>query len=103
MLDQKRSSWLREINLRYVVAGEEPTPPSPETIRHIETEISGAERDLRASESKAAAFSGGLIQAMAFVEVQTHRVTIAAAKQRNRDATRRHLRHSTVARRAEDR
>lgn len=81
MLDQKRRSWLRGLSLSYTVAGRPLGEAPPEKVAEAEREIAKALGDLRVAEIKVQS-SGGLLQTVALVEEQTHRVTLAIAKQR---------------------
>jgi hypothetical protein len=80
MLDQKRFSMLRRIDLAYTIDGMR-SAPNPEVVAAIsrEIEVVSGERDrLRA---EAARYSGGLIQTMALVNAATTEVSIAQLNQ----------------------
>ncbi|WP_462118654.1 hypothetical protein [Methylorubrum extorquens] len=80
MLEQKRISWLRWINLSYTVAGQPQVPLSAEEAREIEAEIAKANAELAVAVNQARNY-GGLIQSMALAEVQTQRVSISILRQ----------------------
>jgi hypothetical protein len=82
MLDQKRRSFLRGISLSYVVNGQQTLPASGKALDELSAEIAQTKSAIQQAESKAAAYSGGLIQTMALLEAQTHRVTLASLHQR---------------------
>jgi hypothetical protein len=82
MLDQKRLSWLRGIDMRYVIEGVAPQHPTRESLAEITAEIARSEQEVAAARAKADQYTGGLIQSMALIEEQTHRVTLAITKQR---------------------
>ena len=76
MLNQKRSSFIRHINLRYTIEGKQlPMAPDSE-LREILNEIAKAENSLAASKSEASR-TGGLIQTMALLKVQTDEVSVS--------------------------
>jgi len=82
MLEQKRRSWLRGINLTFTAEGNLVPPVDKETVAAITQEVDKAKRDAASAHSRAAQYSGGLIQSMALLEEQTHLVTLAAAQMR---------------------
>lgn len=80
MLDQKRSSMLRRIDLAYTVDGVRAAPNS-EAVAAIEREIEVASAERDRLQAEAARYSGGLIQTMALVNAATTEVSIAQLKQ----------------------
>lgn len=82
LLDQKRLSWFRGIELRYTISGQEIREPSPEAVAEMRSEIARLEGEIDAASAKADQYTGGMIRAMALMEEQTLRVTLAFARQR---------------------
>src|SRR5690606_3987815 len=80
MLDQKRSSMLRRIDLAYTVDGVRAAPNS-EAVAAIEREIEVASAERDRLQAEAARYSGGLIQTMALVNAATTEVSIAQLNQ----------------------
>jgi hypothetical protein len=80
MLEQKERSWLRGIDLSYVVDGRK-LSPDPALISRLQKDLATAEAEAAAAREKASLYSGGLVQAMALAEEQTHLVTRAAIRQ----------------------
>jgi hypothetical protein len=76
MLDQKRSSFIRHINLRYTIDGKQLPPSSEPELKAILEDIARAETALAASKSEASR-AGGLIQSMALLKVQTDELTLS--------------------------
>ena len=77
MLEQKRSSLLRRVNLKYTVASTEDGPATPEQLETIRADIAKAQAQLDAEKVEADKYSGGLLQTMAMMTVATGRVTVA--------------------------
>jgi hypothetical protein len=75
MLRAKRLSWLRRINLNFIVSGKLVDPARPEALAKIESDIRESERRLQEAEIKAQQYSGGLLQSMMLLNVETERVT----------------------------
>jgi hypothetical protein len=82
MLNQKRRSWLRGIDLGYQVAGRPVEPASAAEIKEIEAAIADANSAMAKAQAKADLYSGGLVQVMALVEVQTQAARKAIEQQR---------------------
>ncbi|MBK1795474.1 hypothetical protein JHL21_13305 [Devosia sp. WQ 349] len=80
MLEQKRSSMLRRIDLAYTVDGERAAPNS-EAVASIEREIKVASAERDRMQAEAARYSGGLIQTMALLNAATTEVSIAQLNQ----------------------
>lgn len=76
MLQQKRSSIIRKIDLKYNVDGET-VQPDIERLKEIETDIIDAKSKLSDAESKAARYAGGLVQALALSNVAVRRLTVS--------------------------
>ena len=76
MLEQKRSSLIRRIDLRYVTAGAA-VEPSQEKLDQLTADIAAAKAKLEADEVKAAEYSGGLVQAFSLMTVETDRLALA--------------------------
>lgn len=77
MLDQKRRSWLRGIDLRYYVDGAAVPRSDAATIEALLRDRDAALANAETAKSKAALYSGGAILAIILVEEQTHRATAA--------------------------
>ncbi|KRA45645.1 hypothetical protein [Devosia sp. Root635] len=75
MLEQKRNSLLRRINLSYVIEGVAHIP-NTEIIAALEEDIAGAQKERDRNMAEAARYSGGLIQTMALMNAATSEVTI---------------------------
>jgi hypothetical protein len=80
MLEQKLS-WLRGISLSYVIDGIEPKRADGSLLAELDQEILEARQQIHTAELNAAQYSGGLIQAMALMQLQTQRVTLATLQQ----------------------
>ena len=72
MLQQKRTSLIHEIELKYAC----PVTASQEKLDAMTSDIAAAQTKLEADERRAAQ-SGGLIQVLALATVATHRLAIA--------------------------
>ncbi|WP_132256094.1 hypothetical protein [Methylobacterium segetis] len=79
MLQQKKLSWLRWINLNYTVPGQPTQLFTEADARDIEAEMAKEQKDLAAATEKATNY-GGLIQTMALVEMQTKKVAISVLR-----------------------
>ena len=77
MLATKRASVLRRVDLNFNVDGRAITKSDPVQISEIEKDLATARANLKAAEENAARYSGGLVQSMALVQVETARVTEA--------------------------
>lgn len=80
MLDQKRLSWLRGIDLSYKVPVSAQAAP-PEVVSQLNEDLETAKADLAKSQDKAQGL-GGFAQVLALMDVVTRRSTIAAIEQR---------------------
>ncbi|WP_431271800.1 hypothetical protein [Dankookia sp. P2] len=80
MLDQKRLSFLRGIQLVY--RDDAPGQSiSPDAGPRIEREMAAAAADLASAEAEAARYSGGLILSMIMLRAETAKVTLATLRQ----------------------
>jgi hypothetical protein len=77
MLAQKRASFLRRIDLRYIVDGKAMAPASEERLTEIASDIDKANAALSKDLAGAARYSGGVIQAMSLMAVATDHLTVA--------------------------
>jgi hypothetical protein len=77
MLEQKKISLLRRINLNFKINGRELPPDTMEELRDIAENIEQAEQKLTESEKNATKYSGGLVQAMAMMSVATDQLALA--------------------------
>jgi hypothetical protein len=80
MLMQKRAALIRRIDLRYTVDGSRLAPVSEEKLSEIAVDLEKAESELAKSEEQATRYSGGLMQVMALVTVETNRLSLAQAR-----------------------
>ena len=82
MLEQKRSSILRGIDLRFVQEGRELVPLDAGTLKALDEEIAAAEAAADAAQAKADRYSGGLLQGLALAAAASHRASAALIEQR---------------------
>lgn len=75
MLEQKRSSLLRRIDLNYVVEGVAHTP-NVENIAALEQDIADTQQERDKNIAEAALYSGGLLQTMSLMNAATNEVTL---------------------------
>jgi hypothetical protein len=75
LLQQKRDSFLRRVDLRYTVAAD-PVVQSGERLEEIAGEIAKADAKLVKDQAEADNYSGGLIQALALSNVAMDRLLI---------------------------
>lgn len=76
MLSAKRQSILRRIELVYSVPASEKTPDVD--IASIESDIRAQQQRISEAEAKVAKYSGGLVQSLAIMSLETERFTLAA-------------------------
>lgn len=79
MLEQKRASLLRRIDLQYHVAGQ-PQVPDEALIANIGSDIAAAEQERDRFKAEADRYTGGLIQTMALMNASTSEMTISQLK-----------------------
>jgi hypothetical protein len=77
MLEQKRASFLRRIDLRYIVDSKAIVPASDERLREIVADLDKANITLSKDLAEAARYSGGVVQAMSLMAVAIDHVTVA--------------------------
>lgn len=77
MLLQKRTSALRRINLNFEFNGSGLRPETDNELNSIKAEIDQAKQKLAVSVKNANQYTGGLVQAMALMSVQTDELTIS--------------------------
>lgn len=77
MLEQKRASVLRRIDLRYTVEGKTLAPASPAQLASMEQDIEKAKAAVAADEAEAARYTGGLLQAMKLMTASEDRLNLA--------------------------
>jgi hypothetical protein len=77
MLQQKRSSFLRRIDLKYTVPSSAPASANKSELDKMAREIADAQVKLEADEKEAARYSGGLVQGLALATVATDHLAIA--------------------------
>lgn len=82
MLDQKRRSWFRGIDLIYRVDGREHPPTTANDLATIEDELRTLSGEIARSEAEAARYSGGLIQVMTLATAATQRTSLALLRMR---------------------
>jgi hypothetical protein len=77
MLEQKKTSLVRRINLDFLINGRELHPATDEELHDISDEIRDAEQKLAQSQKNAAQYAGGLVQAMAMMTVETDQLALS--------------------------
>jgi hypothetical protein len=77
MLSQKKASVLRRISLSYKIDGAQLLPVSDKELNDINEEIVQAERKLALSIKNAQQYSGGLVQVMALMTVETDQLSVS--------------------------
>lgn len=77
MLEAKRASLIRRIDLQYIVDGHRIAPASEKHMSQIKNDIDEETTKLSRDLEQASHYSGGLIQVMSLVAAVTDRVTIA--------------------------
>ncbi len=77
MLEQKRTSLIRRIDLRYTVEGRTLTPANDERLKQIADDLEKAGAALAEDQAEAARYAGGLVQTMALMTAATDRLNIA--------------------------
>lgn len=77
MLSQKRASVLRRISLSYRIDGQELAPASDKELKEIIEEIEQAENKVTQSKKHAELYSGGLVQALALMSVETDQLSVS--------------------------
>jgi hypothetical protein len=77
MLEAKRLSWLRRVELVFTVDGRAVEPQTQQSLEAIEKDIQETEQRIAKAEAEAEQYSGGLVQGLALVNVATERVTRA--------------------------
>ncbi len=82
MLSQKRESFIRRINLKYIVEGKEVAPASADMLDEIQKDIQETENKIEATEKEASQYSGGLIQVTLLMNAETQKMTLAALQQK---------------------
>lgn len=82
MLEQKKLSLIRGIDLKFTQDGREITPVDPSTLKSIDDEIAAANAAADAAKAKAAQYAPSLVQSMALVEEATYRASVAISRER---------------------
>jgi hypothetical protein len=77
MLDAKRKSIVRRVNLRFEIEGRSAAPSAASDLTKIENDMSEARNRISAAEARAGQYTGGMIQALALVTAETERMTLA--------------------------
>jgi hypothetical protein len=77
MLSQKRTSFIRRIDLRYIVNGVPASSLNPEELKRLESDIKIANEKLARDQSEASRYSGGLVQALSLTTVETDKLNLA--------------------------
>ena len=77
MLSQKRASVLRRIALSYQFEGQQLTPASDKELKEIIGEIEQAESKAAQAKKHAEQYSGGLVQALALMSVETDQLSVS--------------------------
>jgi hypothetical protein len=74
MLQAKKLSWLRRVDLTFTVAGQ-PVQRQPEELAKIEQDLRDSDRRVAEAESKAQEYTGGLLQGLQLANVATEQIT----------------------------
>lgn len=77
MLSQKRDSVLRRVNISYRIDGSELRPASDAKLNEIKQEIEQANQKLVQSQKNAQQYTGGLVQVMALMTVETDQFSVS--------------------------
>jgi len=77
MLSQKRASVLRRITLSYRFDGQQLTPASDKELKEIIGEIEQAESKVAQAKKHAEQYSGGLVQVLALMSVETDELSVS--------------------------
>jgi hypothetical protein len=77
MLAQKRASFLRRIELKYVIDGKATRPAGDERLKEIAHDLDKANSALSKDLAEASRYSGGVTQAMSLMAVATDNLTVA--------------------------
>jgi hypothetical protein len=77
MLEAKRLSWLRRVDMVFTVDGRAVEPQPQQSLDAIEKDIQETDQRIAKAEAEAERYSGGLVQGLALVNVATERVTRA--------------------------
>jgi hypothetical protein len=77
MLDQKRISFVRRIALNYRLDGQPVHDASDQELNMILEDLSQAETKAATSKQEAAKYTGGLVQAMALIKVETDEMSVS--------------------------
>jgi hypothetical protein len=77
MLEQKKVSLLRRINLDFRINGRELRPAPDDELHSINENIRQAEEKLAQSQKNAAQYTGGLVQTMALMTVETDQLALS--------------------------
>ena len=77
MLDAKRKSILRRVNLRFEIEGHSVAPSAASDLAKIESDLSEARNRIAAAEARAGQYTGGMVQALGLVTAETERLTLA--------------------------
>ena len=77
MLELKRASFIRRIDLKYEINGTSMPVADDTTLTNIEKDLEKLKAKLHSDEEKADRYSGGLIQSMALMAAATDRTTLS--------------------------
>jgi hypothetical protein len=77
MLNAKRISTLRRIDMQFFVDGHTIKPASESELSKIRNDIAEAGRRISAAELKTQQYTGGLVQGLAIVTAETERLSLA--------------------------
>lgn len=77
MLSQKRTAILRRISLSYRFNGQGLTPASDKELKEIIEQIEQAESKVARDKTRAEQYSGGLVQVMALMSVETEQLSVS--------------------------
>jgi hypothetical protein len=80
MLDQKRSSYVRLITLRFTVDGRPISAASDAQLREIEEEIKQVESKVAEAKREVSRYTGGLLQSLSLMKVATEEVSASTLR-----------------------
>jgi hypothetical protein len=80
MLDQKRSSYVRLITLRFTVDGRLISAASDAQLREIEEEIKQVESKVAEAKREVSRYTGGLLQGLSLMKVATEEVSASTLR-----------------------
>jgi hypothetical protein len=77
MLLQKRSAVLRRVQMSYRIDGHAIEPATSEALKAIRDDLAEAQKKADVAQVEADRYTGGLVQAMALMKVQTEQLSVS--------------------------